>query len=137
VPEGGFPAFLARSLDLLEREVPEAFGVLCARLARRTVFLDVDGERIQLRFGARVALGPPEERAHVAVTTTRRTILDVVDRGTSLADAVLADLLVLVGAPADLLAFHDGLLDYVHGAVRAPSFPGLLAEFRTAAGGTP
>jgi hypothetical protein len=137
VPEGGFAAFLRRSLELLERELPEALRALSARMASRSVLLSVDGERVQLRFTPRIALGLPEERATVTVTTTRRTILDVVDRGTSLADAVLADHLVLVGAPADLLAFHDGLLDYVHGAVRAPSFPGLLGEFRTAARGTP
>jgi hypothetical protein len=47
--------------------------------------------------------------------------------------AVLSDVHVLRGRPADVLAFHDGLAAYVHGGVRAPSFRRLLVEFRAGA----
>lgn len=131
MPDARFVAFLRRSFDVLAREFPEALRVLTVRMGPRTVVLAVDDERVQVRFGPRTpVLEPPDGSAAVTITTTRDAILDVVDCGTALTDAVLDDRLVLEGALADLLAFHDGLLDYVHGAVRAPSFPGLLAAFR-------
>jgi hypothetical protein len=55
----------------------------------------------------------------------------LIDARLTLLDAVLSDALAMTGAPDDLLAFHDGLIAYVHGAVRAPSFPALLSAYRT------
>ena len=35
--------------------------------------------------------------------------------------------------PDDVIRFHEGLMQWLHGAVRSPSFPGLLREFRRTA----
>jgi hypothetical protein len=82
-------------------------------------------ERLAVARG-RAAGGAPA----IDVRTTRATVLALIDAELSLVDAVLADHLSLRGALPDLLAFHEGLTTYVHGAVRAPSFPALLAAYR-------
>ena len=133
MPETTFAEFLAESFDLLRREVPQAHAEVCRRLAPRGVRLHVGAEDVAVRFersGTRFPAAPGA--ASVDVETNRETILALIDAETTLVDAVLDGSLVLRGAGDDLLAFHDGLVAYVHGAVRAPSFPGLLRRFRRA-----
>ena len=104
---------------------------MCRRLASRGVALRVDEEHVAVVFTrdeARiVADGDP---CAVEVRTSRAAVLRVIDARDTLMSAVLADRLVLRGAPRDVLAFHEGLMAYVHGAVRARSFPELLRQFR-------
>jgi hypothetical protein len=131
MPEPTFASFLAESFALLRREADDVHGTLCRRLEGRTVAIRVDGEAVAVRFDAiRADVLGSHPSAEIEVSTTRAAILDVLAGDLNLLDAVLADRLVLRGAPAALLAFHDGLLLYVHGAVRAPSFPSLLRRFR-------
>jgi hypothetical protein len=104
---------------------------MCRRLDARRVDLRVDEERVAVVFArdeARIVgdAGP----CTVEVRTSRTAVLRVIDARDTLMSAVLADRLVLRGAPGDVLAFHDGLMAYVHGAVRARSFPELLRQFR-------
>ena len=131
MPDDSFRTFLERSFDALRREVPEAYDEMCGRLSTRTLLLLVDGERVVVRFArddARIV--DSGERSAVEMRTTRKTILDVIDAKSTLMSSVLADRLLLTGTPRDVLAFHDGLMAYVHGAVRARSFPALLRQFR-------
>ncbi len=129
-----FVGFLARSLALLEREHPEAYARMCAALARRTVLLKVDDEAIELRFGKRrLRLAEPGVGGGqtVRAVTGRATILALVDGRLTLMDSVMQDRFEIFGGLDDLIAFHEGLMFYLHGAVRAPSFPALLRRFRT------
>jgi hypothetical protein len=104
---------------------------MCGRLAGRDLRLVVDGEPVALSFTRDEALLRTRvEQPHVELATSRRTILDVVDARATLVSAALIDALTLRGRPDDVLAFHEGLVAYVHGGVRAPSFRGLLREFR-------
>lgn len=131
--DGGFGAFLLRSFAVMREQAPHAYGTLCATLARRDVRLEVDGEVTVLRFTAHDATAITRDgRPAIDVRTSRDAILDLIDGRGTLLDAVLADRLLLRGDPDRLLEFHDGLVAYVHGAVRAPSFPGLLREYRAA-----
>jgi hypothetical protein len=66
-------------------------------------------------------------------SSTRATILGVIDGETTARRAVLDERLLMRGRLDDVVAFHDALVAYVHGAVRAPSFPRLLRAYR----GTP
>ncbi len=133
MPETTFAEFLSESFDLLKSEVPQAHAELCRRLAPHEVHLRVDDEDVAVRFeSTRARFLPAPCAASVGVETSRDTILALVDAETTLEDAVLDGPLVLRGHCDDLLAFHDGLVAYVHGAVRAPSFPGLLRRFRHA-----
>ena len=73
----------------------------------------------------------PEAKEPTAeLVTSRNTILSILDARLTLAEAVLSDAIVLKGHVDDLIAFHDGLMTYVRGAVRSPSFPRLLDHFR-------
>lgn len=132
VPEKkGFASFLATSFELLEREMPALYARMCELLAPRRVVLNVDRESVALAFSRRQArFVEIPETAEVHVATTSRAVLRVIDAQNDLMAAVLADELHVRGELDDLVAFHDGLLAYVHGAVRAPSFPQLLREYR-------
>lgn len=106
---------------------------MCRQLAPRAVRLCVGDETIPLVFApAEVRTVTAIKRPQIEVVTSRAAILAVIDAASTLLQAVLDDRLALRGAPEDLLAFHDGLMAYVHGAVRAPSFPALLRAFRAA-----
>jgi hypothetical protein len=131
--EAGFGGFLARSLDVLERERPDAHAELCRVAAPRTVALVVEGEAVWLAFhrtGLRIEAA--RHPADVELETSESAILDVIDRGATLVSLALSGRLELRGSVDDVLGFHDALSLYVHGAVRAPSFPGLLREYRGA-----
>lgn len=130
-PERRFAAFLAESFTVLEREMPPAYATLCATLAPREVLLGVDGEMVALAFArAGVRFLPAPRAPRIEVRTTKAAILRVLDADSTLLQAVLDDALFLRGCTDDLLDFHDGLMSYVHGAVRAPSFPSLLRAYR-------
>jgi hypothetical protein len=108
---------------------------MCARLAGKAVELRIDDECIAVVFAegrAHVRAGGAGEasKASVRVVTSRRAILDVVDAGRSLAEAVLADEVEVVGALEHVVEAHAALTAYLHGAVRARSFAGLLRRFR-------
>jgi len=126
-------AFVEASLAALREEFPDAYYLMCRRLLGRTVALSIDEEQIPIVFEARSArVGDPLPQPHVRVRTTRRTILDVLGARLSLQGAVDSGALELWGPIEDLEAFHAALLLYVQGAVRSPSFPGLLDRFREA-----
>jgi len=131
VPDGHFTEFLCRSFETLEGEMPHIYTELCGRLAGRKVSLQVEKERVGLLFGAgRVRMYPGGLTAEIALNTSCETILALVDAELTLLEALLRGDIHLLGGPADVAAFHDGLMLYLHGAVRAPSFPALLRRFR-------
>jgi hypothetical protein len=126
----GFASFLATSFELLEREMPAVYGLMCECLASRRVILSVDRESVTLAFSRRRVCFVDAETAEVHVSTTSRSVLRVIDAETNLIEAVLDGELYVRGKLDDLVVFHDALTAYVHGAVRAPSFPQLLREYR-------
>lgn len=131
--EGSFRDFLADSFTILRREMPPAYAALCRCLAGHEVTLVVDGESVPVQFESEQALLLSAPVAPIIdVRTTSAAILDLVEACCTLDEAVMADRLLLRGSPRDLLLFHDGLMAYFHGALRAPSFPRLLQSFRSA-----
>lgn len=134
-----FAGFVHESLALLRCEVPAAHAAMCAPVAGRRVAIDADGEAFALRFERNVVhAAAPEAGPELSVRTSRRAVLALVDARYSLLEAVLNEHLDVRGTPDDVIAFHDALVAYLHGAVRAPSFPGLLRRFRAHAhGGMP
>jgi hypothetical protein len=131
--ESRFDAFLGDSLRILSIEAPEAYREMCRVLLGREVGIEVDGCAVGVLYERERAVLLPEPRSPaVDVKTTRDAILALVDARISLVDAALRDALQLRGSPGDLLAFLDGLAAYLHGSVRAPSFPALLRRYRKA-----
>lgn len=129
--ERRFAEFLLESFATLERDLPAVHARLCRHFAGRIVELCVDGESLRLAFTTQHAVRSYGNAvASIRITTDRDTILDLVDARLGLVDAIMADRLELTGSPDELLLFHDGLMIYLHGAVRAPGFPHILHTYR-------
>lgn len=126
---------LAASLAVLAAERPAAHARLCARLEGRSVSIHVGEERLLVTFAAgagavRATAAGEDPPADVRIVTRRRAILEVLDARRSLAEAVLADEVEVVGELPRLEEALEGLVTYVHGGVRCPSFPALVDRFR-------
>lgn len=129
-----FGHWVRRGVVSLGRELPWASARMGAALGPRVVALTVDGEDafVGWRDGAawvREAL-PQGLTPTVTLRTARRTVVALADGDDTLVTAVLAGRVVLRGAVDDLVAFHDALMAFLQGAVRAPSFALTLDEFR-------
>ena len=131
-----FQAFLLRSMDLLEREKPALHARLEAMLVQKELELVIDEVPLSLRFAPTMTVLDDPTAPDIRLRSNTAVILAVMDGELSLEDAVLNDHIVLVGALRDLVLFHEALLLYLHGAVRAPSFPALFAAYRVGVGGT-
>jgi hypothetical protein len=125
-------SLLRRSVEQLEREVPDSYRLLVAELGPMVVELNVDGEIFTLRGGDRLRVSDgAADTAGARITTSRVTILDVLDARVALGEAVEAGTVSVRGSLDDVQRAHDSLLAYVHAAVRASSQPTLLAELRS------
>lgn len=131
--DSSFAGFIGSSLETLNNELSTAYQLLCSQLASRSLLLVIDGETVALAFDQSNVYFPSElDNPTIQLHASRQTILDVIDARLTLYEAVLADSIVLAGHIDDLVAFHDGLLTYIQGAIRCPSFPALLDHFRYA-----
>jgi hypothetical protein len=127
-----FGDFLRQSFAALRRERPAIYDELCRVMQARAARIRVDGAPVDVEFhGGEARIGPAKRRPPaIEVRTSRETIVGMVDARWSLMTAIAEDRLWIRGSVDDLVTFHDGLLVYLHGAVRSPSFPGLLQRFR-------
>jgi hypothetical protein len=124
-------SLLRRSVERLADEVPDSYRRVLDELGPLVVELDVDGELFSLRGGGRLEVSDgAADTAGARITTSRATILDVLDARVGLGEAVEAGAVDARGSLDDILRAHDTMLAYVHAAVRAPSQPGLLAALR-------
>ncbi|BBZ18378.1 SCP-2 sterol transfer family protein [Mycolicibacterium gadium] len=124
-------SLLRRSVEYLEKEVPDSYRLLVAQLGPMVVELEVDGELFSLRGGDSLEVcDGAAEPGGVRIHTSRAVILDLVDARKGLADAVETGGVSVNGSLDDIERAHESLRAYVHAAVRAPSQPALLAELR-------
>ena len=129
----GFASFLRRSLEALERDLPDVGRRLAQCLATLAVTVQVGDETTVVRSnGDRLVCEEAGDATGVVVRTGRATLLALIDGETTLTDAVLGGDVLLRGAPEDLVRFDDALWLYMQGAVRSPSMPDLLRRFRAA-----
>lgn len=122
-----FRALVGRSLEVLRREHPVAYGRMCRALSGTAVTLRVDRESMTLSFAGEHSLGD-ESPAAVEFRSSRAALLAMLRGRVSLVDAILRGRADLRGPVEAIARFHDGLMLYLHGAVRAPSFPALVHE---------
>ena len=122
---------LLESLERMREELPEGYRRVCKILSGQIVHLYIDKEPIWVSFstGAVVSTQQTDETT-ATVQTSRQTILDVLDGKESLVSAIQSHQLDVRTDIAVMAILHDGLLAYVHGAVRCPSFPAILERFR-------
>jgi hypothetical protein len=127
-----FAVCLTRSFEILRCECPEAYLRVCSSLRPLVVNLEVDRESVALSFEReRVNIRAANASADVQASTTRATIARLHDGSSTITDEILSDAVLLTGRIDDLARFHEALLDYVRGAVRCPSFPALIAAYRS------
>lgn len=131
-PDTSFAGFVRRALTAIRAEVPWAYDALGKALSGRTTLLLVDGEPAAVRADAKAGIEVGEARGEsdVVCTTTSRAILDLIRGRETLLEAVLSDRIELRGEVDALLAWHDALEMFLHGAVRARAFEGLLKDFQ-------
>ena len=123
--------FIIGSLDVLERQAPGFHDRLCQQLDERRVQVGGDGVPFTLCFEAgSVSLAAPDPTDDVVVQIDRAIVLALIDAEATLEDAVLDGRVRLRGSVDDLGDFHEGLLIYVRGGVRCPSFPQLVQKLR-------
>jgi hypothetical protein len=133
VVEARFGDFLRESFEALRRERPAIYDEMCRVMQPRMARIEVDGGPVDVQFAggeARIMRANRRPKPAIEVRASRDTILGMVDARWSLMSAIAEDRLLIHGLIDDLIAFHDGLTVYLHGAVRAPSFPDLLRRFR-------
>jgi hypothetical protein len=124
--------FIGESLTVLQQECNPAYVALCQTLSPRQLELVIDGETVLVAFFPDQILLPARlEKPVLWVQTSRQTILDLIYARQTLSQAVTHDTLSLRGAVNDVVAFYEGFLLYVKGAVRCPTFPLLLEKFET------
>lgn len=126
-----FADLVGRSLEILAREYPLAHRRLRERLSAMTVNLVIDDEPFGLSFTrSAVTVGAAHEGASANLRSSRRALVDLLEGREALIDAILAGRVDLIGAAEPLGRFHEGLLDYLRGAIRCPSFPRLLEDMK-------
>jgi hypothetical protein len=146
MPEPSLTHLVADSLVALRRETPDAYRrlgrALGARTARFRIGVDCfvvhcAGREVGLGRPAPAAAAAAAAAAEVEVETTWAAIVDIVEGRCTLLDALLDGRVFARGAPEDVAAVYDGMMEYVCGAVTGRSFPGMWGELRRAAEARP
>lgn len=132
-----FYEHLARALQTLNNEYLEYADAMWSALGHRIVHVAVGKEVVCLE--ARTLKrqvhsdGPHVGRVldgEIHVVTTPAVILALADGERRLLEAILGDDVALWGSTDDLAAGREAFAMFLGGAVRCPSFPERLGEFR-------
>lgn len=126
-----FTTLIETSLDVMAHECPEAYQCACQLLDRHEVCLTIDSETVSVRFYSTYAemLYTPQQPT-VYLSSSKSVLLDLVDANYTLEYAITHDLLHIRGKMHELIRFYEALQLYIQGAVRCPSFPALLSDYR-------
>lgn len=131
LPEDSLQRFLQESFNTLERECRPAFTGLCTTLSHLSLGFRVDEEEIYLTFlPDQVFFLPLPPAEYLEITTSKAAVLALVDAELTLYEAVAHDKMIIRGDSRAIARFYDGLMLYLKGAVRSPTFPRLLDRFR-------
>jgi hypothetical protein len=135
-PLGPFAEIVSDSLAILRDEQPSRYLRVCEAMANRQLCIRTRDETFVVAFdraphcASVLPFSSASSDAALALSFEPTLIRDLVTAATSLERALLDEQLVVVGALDDIVACHDGLMAYLHGATRAPSFRGLWRRFR-------
>lgn len=126
-----FTDFLGETLTALEQECPDAYEAMCRHLGDLEIHIEVDGAVTSVVGDSReIAISSASASPRVRIVSTRRTVLDLIDRKATLLTAVRLGELRWTGASVDVSAFLEAFSAYLTGAVRSPSFRKLLDAYR-------
>lgn len=126
-----FVGFLARSLALLEAELPLFHARVAEAVGVKNVACRIDDEEFWiLSDGKRLCLTTHRcSKYEVEIRTSRALIRALLEGELTLEDALWSERILLKGELDDILSFNDGLHVYLCGAVRSPSFSDLMSDY--------
>ena len=126
-----FRAFLQESLTEIQRTEPDVDLALQERLGSLSARLTTEGSSfVIVREGADWRVSADARRADIEVAFDDQIIMDLAAGALTLNDAIAGERLCLFG-PVDAIAnFHDALLIYLEGLIRARGTPELLERYR-------
>jgi hypothetical protein len=126
-------SFIQTSLDVLRDECPLAYQTMCRLMTGQSVTLTIGVETMLLVFSqehVEVTPSDQQDTSHLHLDASEQTILALADGHTNILDALVSGLLELKGPLPDIALVYETLIVYLSGAVRCPSFPSLLDDFR-------
>ena len=126
-----FRAFLQESLREIQRTEPDVDLALQQRLGPLSARLTSEGSSfVIVREGAEWQVSTDEQLADIEVVFDDQIIMDLAAGALTLNEAISGERLRLSG-PVDAIAkFHDALLVYLEGLIRAQGTPELLERYR-------
>jgi hypothetical protein len=126
-----FRAFLQESLTEIRRSEPDVDLALQERLGPLSARLTTEvSSFVILREGPQWRVFTDARRADIEVVFDDQIIIDLAAGALTLSDAISGERLCLSG-PVDAIAnFHDALLIYLEGLIRARGTPELLERYR-------
>jgi hypothetical protein len=127
-----FFTFLRASLSHLETEVPEAHRTLAGVIGQLRARLVADGDARIIQFGYAGWTIAQDGDTDLEVAFDRAIIIELVDGQLTLQDAIEQERLRLCGPIGSIERFHEALLIYLEGMIRAPTAPALLEDYLSA-----
>jgi len=104
---------------------------VCSTLAGRRISVEGDDRPFAVQFSSTAAwFVEVDGQQHVVTRLEPSTVLALLDGDLRLEDALRNDLLVVRGSVRYAADVFDALMIYLRGAIRCPSSPSLLAQFR-------
>jgi hypothetical protein len=123
--------FLARSLQLLKKESRENYVRLASELGtlRTSICADAKAQLVYFDSGEFVVAGV-SSNADIEVVFESKAVIDLIDGKYSFEESLLRNDIFIKGNVDALERFHSARGIYLNGALRAPSFPMLLLQYR-------
>jgi hypothetical protein len=121
---------LREALELVRADVPPCYEQARRALEGRVVACRIDDEAFVVTFTAReIVVGPSNAGAAIDVEVSRLTILSLLRNERPFHGAVLTGDLAVRGAIDVLARLGEAMHAFLHGAVRSPRMPPVLARF--------
>jgi hypothetical protein len=124
-----FFGFLLQSLEEIGANEPAADHALALSLGPLRARIATDGESLVLAHDAGRWRMETSSDADVRVSFDRRTIIDLVAGAITLNQAILEERIAILGPVDKVARFHDGLVIYLEGLLRAPGTAQLLEQY--------
>jgi hypothetical protein len=126
-----FRAFLQESLTEIRRTEPDVDLALRDRLGPLSARLTTEGSSfVIVREGAGWRFSADARRADIEVVFDDQIITDLANGALTLNAAISGERLCLSGTVDAIANFHDALLIYLEGLIRARGTPELLERYR-------
>jgi hypothetical protein len=135
-----FGGFLVASLGAVKRDAPACANAIATALGPAAIELVVDAERMIVRAGPEVVVGPvTSDLARrggppIHVATTARALLALIDGEDELYAAIVDNRVRVRAAPRDAERLFDAMRWFVEGCARTSAAPALLAAYRCQTG---